>query len=149
MGYLDVLIAHPGQEIPAVELVRGALPAGVPDPAREAGSRQPQLDEVAVRDYRRRLAQLRTEIDEHDAGNDVERAARARAERDWLVAELRAATGLSGRVRDFPDDAERARIAVTKAIHRALDRLEAADPAVGAEVRSRVQTGLRCCFHLE
>jgi hypothetical protein len=66
-----------------------------------------------------------------------------------LVHELEAAAGLSGRVRPFADDTERARIAVTKAIHRALDRLEAADAAIGAEVRSRVQTGQRCRFHVE
>jgi hypothetical protein len=120
-----------------------------PNPARAAGSKQPQLDELAVRNYRRRLAQLQEQIDEYDAMNDLEHAARARTERDWLITELQAATGLSGRVRNFPDDAERARIAVTKAIHRALDRLETADATIGAELRSRIQTGLRCCFHLE
>ncbi|MGY1823737.1 hypothetical protein [Geodermatophilus sp. SYSU D00079] len=149
MRYLGTLIAHAGQEIPAIELAQGALPAGAPDPARAVGSRQPRLDEAAARDYRRRLAELQAEIDEHDAANDPERAARARAERDWLLTELRAAAGLSGRVRHFTDSSERARIAVTKAVHRALDRLEAADAVIGAELRSRVQTGLRCCFHRE
>jgi hypothetical protein len=107
------------------------------------------LDEVAMRDYRRRLAQLQEQIDEYDAMNDLEHATRARTERDWLITELQAAAGLSGRVRYFTDDAERARIAVTKAIHRALNRLEAADATIGAELRSRVQTGLRCCFYPE
>jgi hypothetical protein len=149
MRHLDVLVTHAGREIPAVDLVQGTLSAGTPDPARAALSRQPQLDQVAVRDYRRRLVQLRAQIDESDAADDLERAARARTEHDWLVHELEAAAGLSGRVRPFADDTERARIAVTKAIHRALDRLEAADAAIGAEVRSRVQTGQRCRFHLE
>ncbi|MFL6110018.1 MAG: hypothetical protein ACJ786_01495 [Catenulispora sp.] len=149
MKHLHTLIAHEGQEIPAIDLAQGALPAGTPNPARAAGSRQPQLDEVAVRDYRRRLAQLQEQIDEYEAMNDLEHATRARTERDWLITELQAAAGLSGRVRHFTDDAERARIAVTKAIHRALDQLVAADPAIGAELRSRVQTGRRCCFHLE
>ncbi|MGY1636007.1 hypothetical protein ACI78V_05045 [Geodermatophilus sp. SYSU D00742] len=149
MRYLDTLVTHAGQEIPAIDLAQGALPAGTPNPARAVASRQPQLDEVARREYRRRLAELQAEIDEYDAMNDPERAARARTERDWLMTELRAAAGLSGRVRHFPGDAERARIAVTKAIHRALDRLEAADTAIGAELRRRVQTGLRCCFHVE
>jgi hypothetical protein len=149
MKHLHTLIAHTGKEISAIDLAQGALPADTPNPARAAGSRQPQLDEVAMRDYRRRLAQLQEQIDEYDALNDLEHATRARTERDWLITELGAATGLSGRVRYFADDAERARIAVTKAIHRALNRLEAADATIGAELRSRVQTGLRCCFYLE
>jgi hypothetical protein len=149
MRYLGTLVAHAGQEIPAIDLAQGALPSGTPNPARVVGSRQPRLDGAAERDYRRRLADLQTEIDEYDAVGDPERAARSRTERDWLLAELRAAAGLSGRVRHFTDSSERARIAVTKAIHRALDRLEAADAAIGAELRSRVQTGLRCCFHRE
>jgi hypothetical protein len=143
MRHLARLMAHAGREISAIDLVHGASPTL----ARVAGSRQLQLDEVALRGYRRRLADLRTRIDEYDAMNDVEHASRARTERDWLIGELQGGTGLSGRARHFSDDAERARIAVTKAIHRALDRLDAADAAIGAEVRRRVQTGRRCCFH--
>ena len=67
-------------------------------------------------------------------------------ESDWLVAELAAATGLGGRQRRFADDAERARIAVGKAIRRALRRIEAADQALGADLRACVVTGLRCCY---
>ncbi|WP_448621566.1 hypothetical protein [Geodermatophilus sp. URMC 65] len=149
MKHLNTLIGHAGREISALDLAQGAPPADTPHPARAAASRQPQLDEVAMRNYRRRVAQLRAQIDEYDAMNDLAHAAKARTERDWLITELQAAAGLSGRVRHFTHDAERARIAVTKAIHRALDRLEATDPTIGAELRSRVQTGLRCCLHLE
>lgn len=89
---------------------------------------------------------MRAEIDEHDGGNDLGRAARLRTERDWLLADLAAATGLGGRVRDFANDEERARISIGKAIRRALDCVAAAEPAIGAELRATVRTGRRCCY---
>ncbi|MFC4504840.1 MULTISPECIES: hypothetical protein [Streptomyces] len=148
MRYLAKLIGNPGQDIPAIDLA-GAAPEPSEQPARVGDSRQPLLDDVAVREYRKRLTELQTEADEYLAMNDLERVAAAHVERDWLLGELEAATGLSGRRRHFADDAERARIAVGKAIRRALDRLAAADPVIGDELRARTQTGLRCCFHAD
>ena len=74
------------------------------------------------------------------------RAAQLRADADWLADELRGSTGLGGRVRQFADNPERARIAVGKAIRRALDRVAAADPVLGDHLRRSVQTGMRCCY---
>ena len=148
MRYLATLTANPGYELPAIELA-----AGVDDPTatavalgRGAGSHQPVLDEVAVREYRARLASLAEEIDKYELSNDIGRAEVARAEREWLIAELTSASGLGGRVREFTSGEERARISVGKAIRRALDRIGAADPIIGDELRATVQTGLRCCY---
>ena len=71
---------------------------------------------------------------------------RARAEREWLSAQLASAAGLSGRIRSFPDDAERARVAVGKAIRRALVRIEEGDAVVGEHLRQAVHTGARCSY---
>ncbi|SEF95617.1 hypothetical protein SAMN05444920_1011108 [Nonomuraea solani] len=145
MNHLAVLLANPHQEIPALELVRGFA---LPD--RPAGQvvedAQPVLDDLARRRYKQRLSELESEIDDFEAMNDAERAATARAERDWLLDELTAATGLAGRVRPFAGSAERARVAVSKAIRRALDRIAQADPVIGGELRTTVQTGMRCCY---
>jgi hypothetical protein len=67
---------------------------------------------------------------------------------DWIVAELCSASGLAGGVRAFTDGAERARVAVCKAIRRALDCLEAADPVIGRDLRLHVRTGSRCGYRL-
>jgi hypothetical protein len=145
MVYLATLLANPGHEIPAVELAAGP---GMPNAAAADGaasSTQPVLDNVAKREYRQRLSRLQAEIDEHES-TDPERGALLRAERDWLLAELTAATGLGGRVRQFTSTEERARIAVGKAIRRALSRVVTADPTIGEELRATVQTGLRCCY---
>ena len=101
------------------------------------------LDRVAIRGYQDRLAQLRQEL---DAGDRSERAARARDERDWLAAELAAATGLGGRSRAFPTSRERARIAVGKAIRRAVAHVADADPVIGGHLAQTVRTGTRCAY---
>jgi hypothetical protein len=115
-------------------------------PAGAAATAQPVLDEVARREYRQRLARIPALIEECEARGDNLQATALRAERDWLVAELAAATGLGGRPRQFTDGAERARIAVGKAIRRALQRVSAVDPVIGAELRATVQTGIRCSY---
>ena len=146
MGYLATLLANPGCAIPAVDLAAGAGAGSVTGAKGSAGSSDPILDDTAVRAYRRRLASLREDIDEHEANHDLHRAEQARAERDWLVAQLSAATGLGGRMRQFTGNEERARIAVGKAIRRALDRIADADPVTGAALRAAVHTGMRCLY---
>jgi hypothetical protein len=142
MVHLATLLANPGYEILAVDLVANA---GVAAPAITASS-QTVLDEVAKREYRQRLARLQAEIDEFDSMNEPEGAAQLRAERDWLVTELAAATGVGGRSRQFAGSEERARIAVGKAIRRAIARVNDADPVIGEELRATIQTGLRSCY---
>nr|BFE80337.1 hypothetical protein GCM10020093_029380 [Planobispora longispora] len=113
----------------------------------EAVSAQPLLDDQARRAYQERLSQLEAEIEEFESLDDAQRAAASRAERDWLLAELAAATGLGGRARRFSDSEERARIAVGKAVRRALARVTASSPVIGEELRATVHTGLRCSYH--
>ena len=105
---------------------------------------QPMLDDVAKHEYRQRLARLQAEITE--AGDDTARAEASRVERDWLIAELTAATGIAGRARNFTGNEERARIAVGKAIRRALGRIGEADPVIGETLRVSVRTGLFCAY---
>ena len=85
--------------------------------------------------YRRRIDELRHELDDAEACADLERAARARIELDTLLDELRRASGLGGRARSFSDDAERARVSVHKAIKRALRMIAEVDPELGGRPR--------------
>jgi len=143
MLHLAVLIANPRREIPASDLVSGlaALRAG-----SDGGAGQPALDPQSVSAYRRRLKQLDAAIDDLEAGDAADQAASLRVERDWVVAQLANAAGLSGRPRFFPDEGERARVAVGKAIRRALDRITEADTGIGDHLRQRVHTGMRCSY---
>ncbi|GAA4942203.1 hypothetical protein HD597_001127 [Nonomuraea thailandensis] len=141
LAHLATLAANPGHEIPAADLAAGT-------PGREGPREpaQPLLDDVARDSYRRRLTRLQAEIDEHESMHDLERAAALRMEREWLIAELAAAAGMGGRARPFTGGEERARIAVGKAIRRALARISAVDPVIGEELRATVQTGVRCSY---
>jgi tetratricopeptide (TPR) repeat protein len=140
MCYLAEMISHPDVEIAAV-----ALSSGYDGPCPSI-SEQPVLDARAKAEYRRRIEELQEEVDEADACADLERAARARAELDHFVEELTRTTGLAGKSRSFAGDAERARVAVRKAIKRALATISEADPELGQEIGSRVVTGARCVF---
>jgi hypothetical protein len=146
MLHLAVLLANPKAEIPAIELAAGVGALGNPGGGHTGMSAQPMLDPAAIRQYRKRLSQVRAEIDEIEASGEPERVARARAERDWLLGELGASTGHGGRVRRIPDSAEHARVAVGKAIRRAIARIGEADPLTGEHLRRRVHTGMRCWY---
>jgi hypothetical protein len=98
------------------------------------------------RPYRDQLSALDAEVEEHESNHDLVRAERARAERDWVITELTAATGLGGRVRNFAGNEERARISVGKAIRRAMDRIAASEPVIAEVLRATIHTGLRCRY---
>lgn len=89
---------------------------------------------------------LDDELSSLEQSGNADQIRRVQVERDWLVAELASATGLGGRTRSFPDENERARIAVGKAIRRALARIASADAVIGTHLRQAVRTGTRCSY---
>ena len=137
---LAVLLAAPGQEVAAVELVTGGA-----QPAGTFGA-DPVLDERARSAYRARLAELDEELAEADARHDIERSARLAAERDALIDELAHATGLHGRRGRLGDTVERARTTVTARIRDAIGRIERAHPELGRRLRTSIFTGTRCAY---
>jgi hypothetical protein len=142
---LAVLLGSPGRPVHAAELVAGA--AG--DAAAPAGLRlgaDEVLDDRARSEIRARLLDLEAEVEEAGRWHDPERAARAALERDALVAELAAATGLGGRSRRLGDQSERARKTVTARIRDVIDRIERVHPPLGAHLRASVTTGTFCSY---
>jgi hypothetical protein len=125
--------------IGAVDLVSGGGPTAV-QPALEAADRQ------ALAAYRRRLAELDAEIEEASEWADLSRSAALEDEREALLSELAAAAGLRGRARGTGSTAERARVAATKAITTAVDRIAAVDTDLGRHLKETVQTGTECCY---
>jgi hypothetical protein len=142
---LAVLLAAPGRPVAAADLVAAAaggdaVPTGLRLGADEV------LDDRARAEVRARLLDLEAEIDEAGRWHDPERAERAALERDALVAELAAATGLGGRARRLGDQSERARKTVTARIRDVLERVERAHPPLGAHLRASVTTGTWCSY---
>ena len=149
MRYLAELVAHPGAERHALDLVD--VVEGVPDPQtgidrRRLGDSGAVLDAEGRALYRRRVTELRDEVDEAlDVGDD-DRAARAQCELDALVAELARAFGLGGRERKTSAAAEKARLNVTRALRKATSKLAEALPGPGDVLDRRVRTGLFCAY---
>ena len=138
MLHLAVLLANPETEITATELAAGSDALA----GRVDVSTQPVLDRTAVQEYLARLACLREMIEAEPCAS----GGAARREYDWLLSDLAASTGLGGRVRPFTDDRERARLAVGRAIRRAIDRIEAVDPLIGQHLRDTIRTGGSCSY---
>jgi hypothetical protein len=144
LHYLRIMLQRPGTDIPAIDLsdaVAGHPGAGAAGP--DVGE---VLDKQALSAYRRRLAEIDADLDEARSWADTGRAAKLAAERDALLDQVRAATGLGGRPRLPGSVHERARIAVRKAIVNAIGRVAAADPPLGRLLSDTVATGAICRY---
>ncbi|MFI5844541.1 hypothetical protein ACIA8K_33075 [Catenuloplanes sp. NPDC051500] len=136
LHFLRTLLAVPGRELAALDLVAGGAGLLVPAP-------DPLLDAAARRAYQRRLTELEERLDAADRAGDVAGATEVTRERAALVTELRAATGTAGRPRRQSAEAERARVNATRAIGVVLRRLDAVVPLAAAHLRASVRTGGR------
>jgi tetratricopeptide (TPR) repeat protein len=165
-GLLDLqhLLLHPAREIhvQALESLsatgsigESAASAGASGDARgDAGMRVAtslgdageMLDERARRDYRNRVIELQTELDDAERCHDPGRAERLHAELESVEHQLSAAFDLHGRPRRAGADLERRRVAVTKRIRAAIVQIAAASPALGEHLTASVRTGVHCVY---
>jgi hypothetical protein len=145
LSYLAELLARPGVEIHAVDLV-GARSSAADDRALDDGDLGPVLDDEAKRAFRERLEDLRAEVEEAEAFHDPERASRAREEMELLAGELSRAVGLGGRDRRPGSTAEKARVNATRAIKSVLRRIADHDEALAQELLTTVATGTFCSY---
>jgi hypothetical protein len=161
LRYLAFLLSSPHSQIHVLELV-----AAVEDPLRkvapdgrnptalaEAGMHVSRLgdagevlDSQAKAAYKRRLDELREEVEEAQAFGDQERIARVQQEIDFLTGEIVSGVGLGGRDRRAASAAERARVNVTRAIKAALQRLSTHHPALGLYLTRTINTGTFCSY---
>jgi tetratricopeptide (TPR) repeat protein len=167
LGYLAHLLRHPAVEFHVLDLVggiagnrdddeTGRLARGRPrgdDDLEQAGihigslgDAGDMLDDQAKLAYRRRLSELREELDEAKELGNVERAERAEQEIDTLTKELSRAVGLGGRNRRAASASERARQSLTKTIKSVLERIAQSDPELGEILSRCVRTGTFCSY---
>ena len=147
MSYLAELLRNPCAERHALDLVdrvEGVSAEGLD--RRRLGDAGPMLDGRARSAYRRRIEDLRAEIDEGIAAGAFERAEALQDELDRLVAELARAFGLGGRERTASSAAEKARLNVSRALRTAVARVRALAPEAGDVLDRGLRTGLYCVF---
>lgn len=138
-GYLRRLLSVPNAPVGVLELAASGGASVVQAPLERA-------DRQALAAYRRRIADLEAELAEAREWSDMGRASALEGEYDALLAELSAAAGLDGNPRHVGSSAERARVAVTKAISTAIERIAAVDPDLGQYLADTVHTGAECCY---
>lgn len=142
LHYLSRLLRHPGQEFHVLDLIRIHTP--------EVGGRLGQgldiLDPQAKAAYRRRLAELRAEVEEAEGFHDLGRTERARSELEAIDEQLAAAVGLGGRDRKVGSASERARAAVTQRLRAAIRRIAGPHPALADHLAGRIKTGTFCVY---
>lgn len=142
------LVGNPASELHVLDLA-GSRSDATGRALVSAGDLGELLDTRARAEYRRRLAELEDEVADADRCNDLGRAGRAGAERDFIAAELAAALGLDGRPRRAGDPAERARKAVTARIRLTIGRIEREHPDLGRHLSNSVRTGTTCAYQPE
>jgi len=160
LHYIAHLLGHPGEEIRALDLVarisgRGEEvvdAASAEDLARsggltgDLGHAGEMLDAQAKAAYKRRLQEIEDELEEaRELGNE-DRIAEAEDEKEALAHELRRAIGLGGRDRRAASGTERARVAVTRAIRLALERISEQDRELGRLLSTTIKTGKVCSY---
>jgi hypothetical protein len=136
LHYLRYLLERPGVDVAALEL--SSVATGHPDAELDQADMGDVLDATALAAYRRRLSELDAELDSADYRGDQTAALKLSAERAALLAQLDGAIGLRGRPRRAGASAERARIAVRKAISAALTQIERHDATVARLLRNSV-----------
>jgi non-specific serine/threonine protein kinase len=152
LGCLAVLLREPGREFHVSELIErlaivstevvgnGGVTTGL------CGG-IPVLDAQAKAQYKRRINELRQDLNEAERLNNPERKTTIQTELQVIADNLASAVGLGGRDRKSSCDTERARSAVTKCIKQAIKRIREAIPSLGYHLVARIKTGYFCSYN--
>jgi tetratricopeptide (TPR) repeat protein len=167
LGYVAHLLRHPAVEFHVLDLFGGIASRREEDESSRSAHRLPRgaeelenagihisglgdagemLDDQAKAAYRRRLSEVREELEGAKELGNVERAEQAEREIDALTRELSRAVGLGGRNRRAASASERARQTITHSIKSVLERIAHNDAQL-ADILSRcIKTGTFCSY---
>ena len=162
LAYIAHLLSNPGAECHVLDLVRigGDAPPDNPNQSgrvlTEAGLRTgahevlgdagEMLDDKTRAAYRSRLTELRDSLEDLRERGDADGAAVVEDEIDALSRELSRAVGRAGRNRRASSAPERARVAVTKAIRYAIDKINQNDQVLAGILERTIRTGTFCVY---
>ena len=157
LDYIAHLLRHPDVEFLALDVLAPAAHEPVSssvsprrgDPSAPSASldgTEELLDSQARATYKHRLEELREELEEAQAFNDLGRVDKLQQEMDFLAAELARAVGLRGRARTTSTSTERARVNVAKGIRIALTKIAEQSPFLEHYLATTIKTGLFCSY---
>jgi hypothetical protein len=165
--YLAHLLRHPAVECHVLDLAGGVAGQRDDDETAQSGHGWPRgdeelekagirigtlgdagemLDDQAKVAYKRRLSELRVELEEAKEVGNVELAERAEREIDALTSELSRAVGLGGRDRRAGSASERARQSISKTIKPVVERIAQSDATLGDLLSRCIKTGYFCSY---
>jgi len=152
LGCLAVLLHDPGREFHVRELIERLMTVSNPVVANRSTTTGryadiPVLDAQAKAEYKRRINELRQDLNEAERLNDPERKTAVQNELQAIASNLASAVGLGGRDRRSSCDTERARSAVTKCIKNAIEKIGEAIPSLGYHLVARIKTGYFCSYN--
>ncbi|MEO7802910.1 MAG: AAA family ATPase [Actinomycetota bacterium] len=145
LAYVYLLISNPGREWHALDLAQTIEGVGL-SPELKSSDAGDVLDETARLQFKTRIQDLEADIAEARLMNDAERAASAQDEIEAITRSLSEAFGIGGRARKTGSAAEKARMAVSKAIKGTIDRIEELVPGTGSHLRRAIKTGTYCSY---
>lgn len=151
LRYLHRLLANPGGEIHVLDLVADGSPSEAGHPAADeelsvSSPSEPMLDRQAREALKRKVDDLRDQIEEAQANADLERASVAREELEAITDYLGQQLRPDGASRNIVDAAERARVNVTRSIHASIAKIDAQDAALGHHLDHDIRTGTYCAY---
>jgi len=172
LHYIACLLQHPYAEFDVMALVAAVTKSTAGsdispqaeeelDSVSDLGDNQAVLDSQAIRDSKKRLAEIRERIIEL---GEERKKAETLGNTDWqrkidedeeklgkegreIDKYLRDGTGLHGRSRSFPTPRERERVRIQKQIKAARDKISKHDPALFRHLKSYIRTGYTCSYN--
>ncbi|MCC7541153.1 MAG: AAA family ATPase, partial [Deltaproteobacteria bacterium] len=133
---LDELVRNPGREVHVLDL--GSVEAGQVIDAGDAGE---LLDATAKAAYRKRILEVRAELEQAAAWADTGRRDRLQTELELLTDELSRGVGLGGRERRAAGAVERARVNVQKRLRGVVRKIAEELPELGKHLEGALRTG--------
>lgn len=119
------LVRSPGKPVPMAELV------GAPEAAKnDWHSRQPVLDQTAIREYRAKLAEYDADIQRANDEQDFTEAAVLENERAQVQEQLDQALNITGKSRDLNNPNDKLRPRLWGLIQRARKAIERSSPTI-------------------
>lgn len=154
---LELLLQNQGVSFPCLEIVRHTeLPIADLLTYSEIGDTSLNisglgdageiLDERAKVEYRRRILEVKADLEKAIRSGDEICVRESEEELNFLKSQLAEAEGLGKHIRRAASAAERARVSVQKAITSAIDKVERELLDLGSHLRNSVKTGSFCMY---